>query len=298
MGGGTYALKSAEVRSRSVYSKMSRQETFTSRSLDPEMDIRGKVRESCDSDEHPNSFPVIIALDVTGSMGSVPHELIKGGFPKIMGKIMGENIPDVQVCFLGIGDDVYDSAPFQAGQFETSDELNEKWLTKVYIESGGGGNDGESYSLAWYFAARHTAIDSYEKRKVKGCLITIGDEPCLPSTTESHIYRIFGEHPQSDVKADDILSEASEKWDCYHINVCDYAGSRSSTVNDWQQRMKDKLVTTQSSSGTDIPDIIAGIVIRCWKSQNIKSSLTAPVVSPSTDIVPASDTDEQGNHLR
>ena len=110
MGGGTYSLKAATVRSRS-YASSTRQETFRQRSLDPEMDIKGKVRESCDSEEHPNSYPIIIALDMTGSMGNVPFELIKGGFPKLMGKIMGENIPDIQICFVGAGDDIYDEVP-------------------------------------------------------------------------------------------------------------------------------------------------------------------------------------------
>ena len=295
MGGGTYSLKAATVRSRS-YASSTRQETFRQRSLDPEMDIKGKVRESCDSEEHPNSYPIIIALDMTGSMGNVRFELIKGGFPKLMGKIMGENIPDIQICFVGMGDDVYDEVPIQAGQFETSDELNEKWLTKLYIEQGGGSNDGEAYSLAWYFAARHTKIDSFEKRGIKGCLITIGDEPYLRDTESSHIKRYFGDDVQSNVKAEDILSEASEKWDCYHINVIDYAGSRGATKNPWEQLMKDHFVNTQSASGQDIPDIIAGIVIKSYQAQNTPDGTYTSVNPEALPVVP--DGDGGASHLR
>lgn len=43
------------------------------------MNIVGKIRECRDSEEHPESLPIIIALDVTGSMGMVPHSLITGG---------------------------------------------------------------------------------------------------------------------------------------------------------------------------------------------------------------------------
>lgn len=51
-----------------------------------------------ESEEHPNSFPIIIALDVTGSMGRIPYELITEGFPKLMKKIMDEGVQDLQVC--------------------------------------------------------------------------------------------------------------------------------------------------------------------------------------------------------
>lgn len=245
MGGGSYSYLSSRTRGAATYccatgasesafldsdyttrARMSsenssaiRQHVFTQRSLDPEMDIRGKVRESCDSEEHPTSYPIIIGLDVTGSMCSIPAELLVNSFPEIMKSIMDAGIEHAQVCFVGIGDDVYDRAPIQVGQFETSDELTEKWLKKLYLEGGGGGNFGESYSLAWYFAARHTKIDSFEKRGIKGCLITIGDEPPLRTTSRHTIERLFGDNVQSDINANGICTDASEKWNVYHIDA-------------------------------------------------------------------------------
>ena len=76
MGGGSYSYNTSIVRASNVYASMDRNEVFTSTSLNPQMDIKNKVRECVDSEEHPNAFPIIIGLDVTGSMGRIPYELI------------------------------------------------------------------------------------------------------------------------------------------------------------------------------------------------------------------------------
>lgn len=266
MGSGSYSYLSAVSRSKD-YATMDSARIFTSESrhthkVSQKFDIKNNVREARDSEEHPESFPIIIALDVTGSMGSIPNKLVKHDFPEIMKKILETGIKDPQICFVGIGDHECDDVPLQVGQFESSDELMESWLTGIYLEGGGGGNDGESYSLAWYFAARHTDIDSFNKRNKKGVLITIGDEPFLKSIPKDTLQELFGEG-QADVKSTDIYKEACEKWDIYHINVKDYSGSRPSVKKRWDL-LGDHLINTQSSDGSDIIDIIPGIVIKSY----------------------------------
>lgn len=100
------------------------------------------IRESRDSETHPNSVPIIIALDVTGSMGKIPHHLVKDGLPTLMSGIIQNGIPDPQVLFLAVGDVTCDHHPLQVGQFESGDEELDMWLTRTYLEGGGGGNDG------------------------------------------------------------------------------------------------------------------------------------------------------------
>ena len=180
MGGGSYDPIVSRSRSTTYYQTMSREEVFKQRKIDPEMDPKKiTVRESRDSEEHPESFPIIIALDETGSMGHIPELIIKNVLPDIMESILNAGVKDPQICFMGIGDCCFmEEAPLQVGQFESSDELMEKWLTKVYLESKGGGNRHESYPLAWYFADHHIVTDAWEKRQQKGVLITIGDESC------------------------------------------------------------------------------------------------------------------------
>lgn len=258
------------MRSHSLRSSsMSREEIFRNRCMNEEMDIKGKTRESCDSEEHPESFPVIIALDVTGSMGMVPEKLVKEGFPEIMKKLMDEGIDNPQVCFVGIGDFTCDNAPIQVGQFESSDELTEKWLTSLFLEGGGGGNHFESYSTAYYFAARHTKTDSFDKRGKKGVLITIGDDCCNKVIPQKVGEELFGTC-ENDVPTSEILSEALQKWDVYHINLKDYLGSTSAVINSWKDLLGENVITTENGDGNDIPSIISGLVLRSFNGDSNK----------------------------
>ena len=46
-----------------VTSSVSNQEMFKARDLDSALDPKDVIRECCDSDDHPNTLPVILALD-------------------------------------------------------------------------------------------------------------------------------------------------------------------------------------------------------------------------------------------
>lgn len=262
MGGGCYSYMK-DVKRKLGNSSMSREEVFTQSKMNPEMSIVNKVRECRDSEEHPESLPIIIALDVTGSMGKVPHSLITGGFPEIMKKIMDEGIAHPQVCFVGIGDQYSDRAPIQAGQFESSDELLDRWLKTIWLEGMGGGNGGESYQLAWWFAAAHTDTDHFKKRRKKGVLITIGDEPIHRGISKQEFMELFGDSNETlSMPTSEILEQAKEKWDIYHINLMDYSGMKAMTQKCWQDYLGDHVINTEDGGGSDIPEIISGIILK------------------------------------
>lgn len=262
MGGGCYSYM-RDIKTKLSNSSQSREQVFSQRSMNPDMDIKNKIRECRDSEEHPETLPIIIALDVTGSMGMIPHKLITSDFPEIMKKIMDEGIAHPQVCFLGIGDQYSDNAPIQAGQFESSDELLDKWLKTIWLEGHGGGNGGESYQLAWWFAAAHTSVDHYEKRGKKGVLITIGDEPVHRTLTKEEIRTLFGTSSEVDtMTTSQILKRAQESWDVYHINLMDWSGATSATQRCWKELLGDHAINTENGAGDDIASIISGIILK------------------------------------
>jgi hypothetical protein len=261
MGHGTYSSDSRTSRAVSAgYYTKSAHEIFKQRSINNAMNPHGiTVRESRDSAEHPKSLPIIIALDVTGSMGSVPHALVKDGLPTLVTNIIENGQPDPQILFLAIGDHECDQSPLQVGQFESSDELLDKWLTDVYLEGGGGGNAGESYLLAWYFAGYHTVTDQFEKRSEKGFLFTIGDEPTLKNISNHVMKEIMGDGQYEDFSAAKLLDKAREKYNVYHLHIAETgAGSRRETIAGWKQLMGDNLLIIQRHE--DVAASIAKII--------------------------------------
>lgn len=190
---------------------------YTTRHLDPALDPKGvKIRECRDSEEHPTTIPVILGLDVTGSMGSACAAVARQ-LDKIITGLYAD-VKDVEFMVMGIGDFAYDDAPLQVSQFESDVRICDQ-LGKIWFERGGGGNSYESYTAAWYFALNHTDLDCWKRGK-KGIIITMGDEPLNPYLPGREFDRIFG-YGSQDIDTVELYKEVTEKFDVYHIIITD-----------------------------------------------------------------------------
>lgn len=179
--------------------------------------LAGKVvRESRDSDEHPNSTPIFIGFDSTGSMGFVPR-VVQDKLKTVFGLIMEKQYaPDPQVAVATYGDAWIDRVPLQVSQFESDNRVDDN-LDKMFLEGGGGGNGGETASLMLYFAAHHTSTDSVEKRGKKGYLFFVADETML-DITPAHVERHIGAKPfetgeMPSLALEDIATAVQEKYE-------------------------------------------------------------------------------------
>ena len=149
------------------------------------------IRESRDSDTHPNSKALATFFDVTGTMSGVPTVFV-AELGKLMGYLIKKNIlPSPHILFGAIGDAYCDKVPLQVGQFEAGNEMDDV-LSKIVLESGGGGQQHETYELAMYFMAYHTSIDCFEKRGEKGLLFISGDEEPYASVSRQHVEKHIG----------------------------------------------------------------------------------------------------------
>lgn len=257
MGGGSWTSQnwSSYSNSRGITQTSTVDQIYTSKkmkdSLNP-MNIKNGLRESCDSDDNPNSTAVIVGIDVTGSMGYLAEEIGRKALNTMFTEIYDKKpITDPHLMFMAIGDAFSDDAPLQVSQFEADIRIAEQ-LSDIYFESGGGGNGGESYTLAWYFAAKHTKIDCFEKHGRKGFLFTIGDECYHDKLTKEQIKKVFGDDVECDYTAEELLNEVSRKYEVFHLVVGhhQYHGS----LAQWKKLLNERAM--EVTDHTKIPEII------------------------------------------
>ena len=244
---------------RSIVGDYSAQDMFKSRRIDAALDPKNVRRECCDSDDHPNSKPVILALDVTGSMGDGAVKVAKS-LNNIMENLY-DSVEDVEFMVMGIGDLYCDSAPIQASQFESDIRIAEQ-LDKIYFEGGGGGNGYESYTAAWYFGLYNCELDCWKRGK-KGTIITIGDEPLNPYLQRTALKHTLGNIGDFDpIDTEDLYKAVVEKYNVYHIALDDistmYDCYKHRIEKSWVPVIGEDHLYVSTLDG--LPNIIAEIV--------------------------------------
>lgn len=219
MGVGRFSSDDWGTYAKRTYAGKTTKEVFKSRKIDPDFDPKNiVVRESRDSVDNPFSTPIIVGLDVTGSMHYIIDQMARTGLGKMCSEIYDRKpVTDPHVMCLGIGDvTMGDQAPLQATQFEADIRIQEQ-IDRIWLEGHGGGNDFESYDLPWYFAAMKTEIDCFEKRGKKGYLFTVGDEYPPNALTEDHFTKVFGPGQYPKLTSKEMLQMAQRKYHVFHI---------------------------------------------------------------------------------
>lgn len=218
MGGGNYSMEAA--RTRTVIRSVAPSQTFFRQvtGCHPLMDPKSILyRESRDSVEHPRSRAIAWFLDHTNSMQNIPIDLARKTLPTFAHLALTD-FPDMQVLFGAVGDATADRAPLQIGQFESNDSLMDQWLTRLYLEGGGGPYGQESFELAFYAAAYLMQLDCYEKRGEKGYLFVTGDELPYPTLSAAQVNRVFGrELLKVDVPTSQVIAQAQQQWETFFL---------------------------------------------------------------------------------
>ncbi len=286
MGGSSYSSKDWDSFSKSrSYSdpKTTTEKIYSCRDLHSDLDPKKFIiRECVDGKENPLSTPIILGLDVTGSMSPVLDKIARSGLNTLCSEIFNRKpVTDPHICTLAIGDMYCDEAPLQATQFEADIRIFEQ-LEKIYLENGGGGNNHESYILAWWFAKYKTLTDSFKKRGQKGFIFTIGDEEITPKISELEIKKHLGISQARTFYAQELYDITSLEWNIFHVIIKEgnYASRNlSSVVKSWQdvigsqhllitedyKNLAEIIVSTiQTAQGVSKDEII-----NSWKSKDV-----------------------------
>lgn len=274
MGNATWS-RDTYAATASSYEHKSRAEIFRQFEVKKEFDPRTvAIRESCDSAANPVSNPIIVGLDVTGSMGIIAEKIAKKGLGTLIEGILERKpVSDPHIMIMAIGDVFHDRAPLQVTQFEADIRIAEQ-LTGLWLEGGGGGNAFESYDLPWVFAARKTKIDSFDKRGKKGYLFTIGDEnPPQQAASKNMLTEAVGAGGQADSTTAELLAEAQERYNVFHIiieqgdyarralksvtkNWHDLIGKKAIHLNDYDYIAEVIISVIEVNEGKDPQDVI------------------------------------------
>ncbi len=248
MGHGNYS-HAAHAAILADRGSKSANEVFAQRGCHGLMNPHGlKMRESRDSADHPDSLGIVFALDVTGSMGDIPKMLAQRDLPNFMKTLGACRIADPQIMFMAIGDATSDRAPLQIGQFESTAELMDQWLTWSYLEGGGGGTGSESYELAFYALAQHTDLDCWAKRRKRGYLMMTGDELPYPAVSRHQIESLIGEHLDEDIPIEEAIAAAAETYNLFFL-IPDLQ-RRKRCEPRWRELLGDHVICMESADDT------------------------------------------------
>ncbi len=217
-------------------------------------------RYSCDPDEIQNATPIIIGFDSTASMGYLAKELATNSLHNTVTSLLSDKqVSSPQVLCAAIGDCKSDQYPLQVTQFEADIRII-KQLLDLYLEGGGGGNNGESYNLLWYFAAYHTKHDHFEKRGKKGYLFTIGDDRCHNSLTVSEIARNFTSTADGVVSNEELIAKVREKYNIFHIHIEKGSSSDGENFYEWCQRIPGCCASIHKKDIDCLAELITAII--------------------------------------
>ena len=137
MGHGSYSAADWQKlkNSRKLSNGQSVGEVFKRTECNPKMDPKFiGTRECFDSEEHPNTTPIVVGLDVTASMGYLAVELATGALNELITKLYSTGAVEDPALMCAAYGDFQDKSPLQVTQFESDIRIAEQ-LLEIYFEA-------------------------------------------------------------------------------------------------------------------------------------------------------------------
>lgn len=165
-------------------------------------------------------FPIVIAVDVTGSMRTLPQLIFDKLcilYNEALFFIPDELRDSFEISFTAVGDAYTDGWPLQVTDFGKGFELDRN-IKSLYPEGGGGGQARETYELTAYYYLKHCEMPNALKRP-RPMFIYIGDEGFYSKVNRSQIISQIGDNPKTDLISTEVFDELKKKFDVYILRI-------------------------------------------------------------------------------
>jgi len=204
--------------------------------------------------------PIIVAIDVTGSMASWPFEIFDR-LP-LMFNTLSQYRPDVEICFAAIGDAKVDRWPLQVTPFASGYDL-EQLLGALYGE-GGGGDAPESYGLFAHWVNTHVEIPGAQETPF---LIVFGDVNMHATIDAKQVKHYLGDEVdtgwfKSGLDSIAEWQKVTQKWNTWFLRRP--GGKRGDHVDDqWGKAIGEQKIFHIEDEQRAV-DYAMGLIARSW----------------------------------
>jgi hypothetical protein len=199
--------------------------------------------------------PLIVAVDVTGSMASWPFEIFDR-LPLLF-NTLSQYREDLEICFAAIGDANCDQWPLQVTTFASGFDL-EQLLASLYGE-GRLGDAPESYGLFAHWVNTHVEIPNATEPPF---LIVFGDVTMHPTIPRAQIAEYLGDSVGRNVDALKAWQQVARKWNTWFLRRP--TGKPGDTVDQqWHQAIGSQKVLRIADEQRAV-DYAMGLIARAW----------------------------------
>ena len=210
---------------------------------------------------------VVIGLDGTGSMGDAAFVLYDK-LPMFWGQIEQQGyLKDFALSFAVVGDINTDNAPLQICPFAQGQDLD-KWIKRLFIEGGGGGQAMESYETLAYFYERHVKFTHPNARKP--FLFMIGDESYYDEVpAEAH--DLIGDRGTATPSAEKVFARHMEKYHVYMLHVAYGGGNDDWICERWKKILGQNFIRLKEPKS--VVDVVLGIIALAAETRDLDGYL-------------------------
>lgn len=247
----TYGTRGADRRSTAA----SRAEAHGPRTYERRHGPNEKVVDPGKHVRSESANPLIIAVDVTGSMASWPFEIFDR-LP-LLYNTLSQYREDLEVCFAAIGDAACDRWPLQVTTFASGFDL-EQLLGSLHGE-GGGGDAPESYGLFAHWVDTHVEVPHAAEAPF---LIVFGDISMHQKVPGDQIAHYLGDQVRGDVDAVAAWQKISKTWNTWFLRRP--GGRQGDTVDaQWGKAIGAQKILHIDDEQRAV-DYAMGLIARAW----------------------------------